>query len=361
VFDDSNVVIDEVVGMDLGDKQSHICVLLKMGGEIIEESRVPTTKEAMKRRFSTARPQRIALEAGTHSPWVSEELERMGHEVIVANPRRLRLIYENRRKNDKVDARYLAQIARMDPRLLAPLCHRGREARADLGLLRSRDALVKSRTKLVNHVRGVVKSMGGRLPSCSTESFRSKRMAPEIQESLKPALLPLLEVIDDLTAKIRAFDRQVEKLIADQYPVAQHLMAINGVGPVTALTFVLTIEDPERFDKSRRVGAYLGLTAGSDDSGNSTPQKPITKQGDAFLRKILVNAANYIIGHFGKDCDLRRHGLKIAARGGKAAKKRAAVAVARKLAVLMHRLWMTGEVYDPFRNTADGDRPATDA
>jgi transposase len=180
-------------------------------------------------------------------------------------------------------------------------------------------------------------------------------MADELPGLVKAALLPVLEVIDDLSSRIRAFDRQIERMASKRYPVATHLMAIGGVGPLTALAFVLTVEDPDRFPKSRSVGAYVGLTPGSDESGESNPQKRITKEGDALLRRLLVNSAHYIIGRFGKDCDLRRHGLTIAARGGKNAKKRAAVAVARKLAVVMHCLWATGQVYDPFFNSSAAD------
>jgi transposase len=128
------------------------------------------------------------------------------------------------------------------------------------------------------------------------------------------------------------------------------LRQVEGVGPLTALTFVLTLEDPYRFEKSRSVGAYLGLVPASDKSGDRDPQRRISKEGDEMLRKLLVGSAHYILGPFGGDSDLRRHGEKIASRGAKNAKKRAAVAVARKLAVLLHRLWVTGEVYDPLYN-----------
>jgi transposase len=205
----------------------------------------------------------------------------------------------------------------------------------------------------------VVKSVGSRLPSCSAGSFGSKKLAAEIPQLVQAALLPVLEVIDQLSAKIRAFDREIERMAAKKYPVAVHLQDIGGVGPLTTLAFVLTLEDPDRFPKSRAVGAYLGLAPGSDESGESNPQKRITKEGDAFLRRLLVNGAHYIIGPFGKDCDLRRHGLKIAARGGKNAKKRAAVAVARKLAIVMHSLWVTGQVYDPFHSSKDAKAAAS--
>jgi transposase len=188
--------------------------------------------------------------------------------------------------------------------------------------------------------------MGGRIRSCSAESFA--RTAPaQIPEELQPVLEPLLETIGELTKRLSAFDRQIERIVAQRYPEAVRLQQIKGVGPVTALAFVLLIEDPYRFTMSREVGAYFGLVPRLDESSDSTPQLRITKTGDALGRRLLVTAANYILGPFGPDCDLRRHGEQIAARGGKNAKKRAAVAVARKLSVMMHRLWISNAAYDP--------------
>jgi len=203
----------------------------------------------------------------------------------------------------------------------------------------------------VNHVRGAVKSFGARLPKCPARSFH-KRAAEHIPEALRPALGPILETIGSLTERIRDYERQLETIAKDHYPHETDLLRqVEGVGMLTALTFILTLEDPYRFEKSRSVGAYLGLVPARDQSGERDPQKRISKEGDEMLRKLLVGSAHYILGPFGKDSDLRRHGQKIASRGGKNAKKRAAVAVARKLSVLLHRLWVTAEVYDPLHNT----------
>ena len=293
---------------------------------------------------------RIAIEAGTHSPWASRVLEECGHEVLVANARKLRLIYANKRKTDEIDAENLARLARLDPKLLYPLKHRGEESQAHMALIRSRETLVGTRTQLVNHVRGTVKSFGHRLPKCPARSFHKN--APEhIPEALLPALGPVLEQIGSLTERIRDYERRLETIAKDHYPETEHLRQVEGIGPLTALTFVLTLEDPYRFEKSRSVGAYLGLVPATDRSGDKDPQKRISKEGDEMLRKLLVGSAHYILGPFGSDSDLRRHGEKIASRGAKNAKKRAAVAVARKLAVLLHRLWVSGEVYDPLYNT----------
>ena len=337
-------------GLDLGDKYSYLCLIDTGSGELMEEGRLRTTPEAFRRRFASEQPLRIAIETGTHSPWVSRLLEECGHEVLVANSRKLRLIYANKRKTDEVDAENLARLARVDPKLLYPLKHRGEDSQAHMAIIRSREALVGSRTQLVNHVRGAVKSFGARLPKCPARSFH-KRAAELIPEALRPALAPILEQIGSLTERIRDYDRKLETLCQEHYPETQLLRQVEGIGPLTALTFVLTLEDPYRFERSRSVGAYLGLVPARDQSGERDPQKRISKEGDEMLRKLLVGSAHYILGPFGSDSDLRRHGEKIASRGGKNAKKRAAVAVARKLSVLLHRLWVSGEVYDPLHDT----------
>jgi transposase len=337
-------------GLDLGDRYTYLCMIDTRSGEAIEQGRLRTSPEAFRRRFVSERPMRIAIEAGTHSPWVSRVLEGCGHEVLVANARKLRLIYSNKRKTDEIDAENLARLARLDPKLLYPLKHRGEEGQAHMALIRSRQALVGMRTQLVNHVRGTVKSFGHRLPKCPARTFH-KRASEHIPEVLLPALEPVLEQIGSLTERIRDYERQLEEISKERYPETELLRQVEGVGPLTALTFVLTVEDPHRFEKSRSVGAYLGLVPATARSGDKDPQKRISKEGDEMLRKLLVGSAHYILGPFGSDSDLRRHGQKIAARGGKNAKKRAAVAVARKLSVLLHRLWVSGEVYDPLHNT----------
>jgi transposase len=343
------------VGIDLGDKFSH-ATELNQKGELVEEARLPTTRAAIERKFSLLPKSRIAMEVGTHSRWASQLLEKLGHEVLVANARKLRAIYTNPRKGDKADAETLARLARLDPKLLSPIHHRSPEAQADLTLIRSRDALVRSRTLLIGHARSTVKATGARLPSCSADSFHHK-VKDSVPEALRPALLPVIDIVASLTEQIRAYDRKVEELSQESYPETQPLRDIGGVGPLTSLAFVLTLEDPGRFRKSRDVGPALGLVPARDQSGDKDPQRHITKTGDVLLRRLLVGSAHYILGPFGPDCVLRRWGLNLAQRGGKNAKKRAAVAVARKLAVLMHHLWKTGEVYDPFYQSHDQAAP----
>ena len=334
------------VGLDLGDQYSAMCVLDAMG-KVVEERRVRTTREGMEKMCGqwTDR-RRVVMEVGTHSPWASRLIGGHGHEVVVANPRKVRLIFQTDRKQDKVDAEVLARLGRLDVTLLSPIRHRGERAQSDLAVVRSRDCLVRSRTSLINHVRGVMKSMGYRVRTCSGASFHRRAME-EIPEELRAALLPVAGMIGELTGQIARYDREIERLCAEGYPETALLRQVKGVGAVTALSYVLAIEDPGRFERSRTVGAYLGLRPRLDQSGTSDRQLPISKAGDEFLRRLMVNCAHYILGPFGEDCELRRKGEEIASRGGKNAKKRAVVAVARKLAVLLHRLWVTGEAYEP--------------
>jgi transposase len=336
------------VGLDLGDRHVQVCVLDETG-EVVEESRLPNKPMALERRFGACEPLRIVLEAGTHSPWVSRLLEGLGHEVLVANPRKLRLIYENESKSDRVDAEYLARVGRLDPSLLAPLCHRSAETQENLAVLRSRMCLVRARTRLISHVRGTVKSSGDRLPSSGADVFAAKA-EPLVPEKLRPALSPVLAVIARLTGEIKALDVLIEKTAQENYPETALLTQVPGVGTLTAQCFVLTIEDPTRFPEPRAVASYLGLRPRRAESGSLAPQLRITKAGDDHLRWLLVTAAHYILGPFGPDTDLRRWGLTLCEKGGKNGKKRAVVAVARKLAVLLLRLWQTGEIYEPLRN-----------
>lgn len=337
------------IGIDLGDKRSNFC-FLDSGKEILSEGTLGTTAKEFAAYLGSLGRSRIALEVGTHSAWVADLLESLGHEVVVANPRRMESIHKNKRKNDKVDARTLARLVRADPELLYPIRHRGVEARKDLVVLRARDGLVSGRTKLINAVRGLVKSMGGRIAASSAEAF-PKAALQCIPEEMLSSLLPLVEVIQCMSSQIKAYDREVHRLAKVEHPDTALLQQVGGVGDLTSLAYVLTLETPERFCRSRDVGAYVGLVPRQDDSGESSKQLRITKTGDGMLRRLLVSSAQYILGPFGEDCDLRRFGLKLAERGGKNAKKRAAVAVARKLSVLLHRLWVTSEVYDPLHTT----------
>src|SRR5712691_28184 len=335
------------IGIDLGDKRSRYCILDKEG-KILRESSVATQPAALKTVFSKLAGCRIAMEVGTHSPWVSRLLAALGHEVIVANAREVPLIYKSRRKNDKLDAEKLARLARMDPKLLKGIRHRGAEGQGDLLLIRSRAQLVETRTGLMNMVRGLVKSRGERLPGCTSEGCVVE-LLEGVDEAAVRALKPVMVLIEQMTATIKEYDKQVEEMGKKHAEIAR-LDEVKGVGPLIAATYVLTIEDPERFGRSRDVGGYLGLVPGQSDSGESQPQKRITKAGDGYLRYLLVQGAHYILGPNGPDTDLRRWGQKLGSSGGDRGKKRAVVAVARKLAILLLVLWKTGAKYEPLRD-----------
>jgi transposase len=337
------------VGLDLGDRFSTYCVLNE-AGEIVLEHKLTTTPEAMEQVFAPMPRSRIAMETGTHSPWVSRQLAALGHEVIVAHAQNVRLIAKSRRKDDRRDARTLARLVRIDPELLSPVQHRSAQAQLHLTEIRARAGLVSARTALVNAARGLVKSSGERLGKCGTQQFR-RDLASGLRTGLREALEPLLREVEALNERIQEYERRIAKMAKERYPETALLKQVKGVGDLIATTYVLTIEDPHRFQKSRDAGCFVGLQPGRRNSGESAPQLHISKEGDEYLRTLLVQGAHYILGPFGEDSDLRRWGQKLAARGGKNAKKRAVVAVARKLAVLLHRLWVSEEVYEPLRNS----------
>src|SRR2546425_3230986 len=344
------------IGLDLGDRSSWYCVLDE-AGDVLLEQRVSTTPKAMKQVFERMPRSRIALETGMHSPWVSRVLSGLGHEVIVAHARNVRLIGESRRKDDRLDARTLARLARIDPQLLCPVKHRSAKAQADLTVIRARAGLVRARTSLINTARGLTKSYGERLRGCNPRNMNPEKAAalsPELQRALEP----LLAGIESLSEQIGEYNERIEQIAKQSYPEVARLTQVKGVGTLIALTYVLTLEDAHRFGKSRDVGCYVGLQPGRRNSGQSEPQLHISKEGDPYLRTLLVQGAHHILGPFGADSDLRRWGLKLAERGGKNGKKRAVIAVARKLAVLLHRLWVSGEAYEPLRNQREIPLPA---
>jgi transposase len=338
------------IGLDLGDRSSCYCVLDETG-RIVMEQKVATTPKALPAAFGAMPRSRIALETGMHSPWVSRLLSGLGHEVIVAHARNVRLIGESRRKDDRLDAQTLARLARIDPGLLSPVKHRSAKAQADLTVIRARAGLVRARTALVNTARGLAKSYGERLRGCNVRTMNPEK-AEGLSPELRAALQPLLAALESLSEQIREYNERIENLAQERYPQVALLKQIKGVGTLIALTFLLTLEDPHRFRKSRDVGCYLGLQPGRRNSGQSEPQMHISKEGDPYLRTLLVQGAHHILGPFGPDCDLRRWGLKLAERGGKSGKKRAIIATARKLAVLLHHLWVSGEVYEPLHNSS---------
>jgi transposase len=337
--------ITTFVGLDVSDRFTEMCVLDDKGA-VVERDRIRTTKGGLGKRLSKLRDARIILEVGTHSRWMAEIIGGLGHEVVVANPRQLRLIWQRRTKTDRSDALVLARLGRLDVQLLAPIQHRSHGAQVDLACARSRDILVRHRAHLISHVRGMLKPFGHRVPDCGSTRFVEQAEAA-VPAELLPALGPVLAVLRTLNEQIASQDKQIEHLARTVHPVTARLTQVAGVGDLTALAYLLTIEDPTRFKKSRFAASFLGLVPGKGQSGERDPQQHITKTGDPFVRRLLVQCAQYTLGPLSPDSDLKRWGLALSARGGANAKKRAIVAVARKMAVLLHRLWLSGQAYRP--------------
>ena len=333
----------ETIGIDLGDKMSRY-LILNEEGLAVEEGSFRNNAESIRKHFGQRGRARVAMEVGTQSAWIAREFTKLGHEVIVANARELKWITASDDKNDRNDARKLARLARADRNLLAPVEHRTAEQQAELAVIRARDALVRSRTLLVNTARSLAKGFGLRLPASITNTF-GKRALAGLAEHLRAAMSGLLEQIDLLSEKIGDYDQRVKE-VAARHPEVERLASVPGVGTLTAATFVLTLGRRERFAHSRDVGSFLGLRPRQRQSGERDPQLGISKSGDQYLRKLLVQCAHHILGHWGKDSALRQWGLSKS--DGSAGKKRAVVAVARKLAVLLHRMWRTGENFKPF-------------
>lgn len=336
------------LGVDLGDKKHFVCVTDK-DGTILKEFSITNDRPALRELCQEFPKGSVALEVGTHSPWISRFLAAEGMEVTVANARKLRAIYQNDRKCDELDARMLAKLLRVDRDLLSPIEHGTEQAQKDLVAIKIRDSLVRQRVHIIATVRGVIKSLGLRIPSTSTESFHLKAESfltehPEYESAITPAL----RSIKSLTEQIRVYEKQIQKAAKDHHPQAIRLQQIPSIGPITSMAFVLSIGDPKRFEDPRDIGAYLGLVPRRDQSGGTDKQLPISKAGNRYLRCLLVQCAQYLLGHFGPECALREQGLLLAARGGKAAKKKAVIAIARKLAVMMMAMWQKGTDYKPF-------------
>jgi transposase len=337
------------IGLDVGDRRTHFCVV-DSDRKTIATGSCATTAGELRSALARFVGARVVLEAGSQSPWLSRFLQSEGFTVHVADPRRVELISKDPRKSDRRDARTLALLEAGCPELLGNVDHRGEQAQADLSIIRARDLCVRMRTKVVQQVRGLAKAFGTKLSASSTEAFPKKALTG-IPGPLRPAVEPLLELASELTRRIKQFDQLLATIAKERYPEVERLQQVNSVGPVTATAMVLTVENPKRFTSNRAIGSWLGLCPISHSSGDSNPQLRISKAGDNYLRRLLVQSAHHLLGPFGKDSDLRRFGLELSARGGRSAKKRAVVAVARKLAVRLLMLWRTGRTYDPLHDT----------
>ena len=338
------------IGLDLGDRR-HTYYVLDGAGKMAREGSLGNTRQQLATMARSYPGATVVMEAGTHSPWVSRFLQELGLRVIVANPRKTRAIYQNERKSDRRDAMMLARLARMDPTLLHPVEHGSQEAQQDMLQLKLRDSLVRARVALINAVRFTLKSLGYPVSNPSSERFH-KLVLSEVPESIGEMIAHNVAAIAELTQRIKALDVSISRLAAERYPETIYLQQVSGVGPITSLYFVLKVGTPGRFQPTRDIGAFLGLCPRRDQSGETDKELRISKCGDQYLRCLLVNAAQYILGPFGTDSALREHGLRLAQEGTARAKKRAVVAVARKLAVLLLTLWKSREPYESFPTMA---------
>ena len=334
------------IGLDLGERRHRFCAL-DGKGEVVEEGSLNNDRVWLAGLSARYQGALVVMEAGAHSPWISRYLEGLGFEVIVANPRKVRAIYQDQRKSDQRDALMLARIGRMDRALLYQVRHGSEQAQQDLLRIKLRDSLVRARVSLINSVRFSLKSLGYAVRNPSSERFHKVAME-KLPEAVREMIAPSVQALAELSARIAVLEREISKLAQTKYPQALLLQQVPGVGALTALYYVLKIEDPTRFNNVRDVGAYAGLCPRRDQSGGSDPQLRISKCGDAYLRRLLVSAAQYILGPFGPRSALRDYGLMLAAGGTARAKKRAVVAVARKLCVLLLSLWKNQTAYQAY-------------
>lgn len=335
------------IGIDIGDRKSEVCVY--SAGKVLERFKAPSTVEGIRLALEKFAPARVAIEAGTHSPWMSRLLEELGFEVYVANTRRLKAISSNARKSDRNDAELLAKLVASDPSLLFPIQHRSAAHDAALAVVKTRDLLVKARCRMVVGVRSLVKSTGERMKKSTPAAFAT--LENDVPEALRTATAPVFATLRVLNRQIDAAEDQLEQIATVEFPDALYVRQVPGIGLVTSVALVLAIGDPGRFSTSRDVGAYFGLVPRRDQSGTLDKSLGISKTGNELVRRLLVQSAHYILGPFGPDSDLRRWGLAQIERRGKKGKKVVVVAVARKLAVLAHRLLRDRATWNPFHNS----------
>ena len=333
----------EHCGIDLHNKSSEVCVL-DAGGAVSERARIPTTEKALRRWFGGRERARICVEASGISPWVARLLTELGHEVVVANAQRVRLIAESTLKNDTVDAETLARLVRMDPALLCPIRHRKEETQRLRGMLRVRRSLVNNRTACLNTARGLLRSFGYRMPGQRPERLARALAVGKVPEVLCALVAPLVATARELDGRIQALDEEVIEA-GHAFPEVERFQQVPGVGPLVALAFVLCIEDPGRFHSSRDIPSFLGLRPRMRESAEHSHFGSITRQGDTEMPKLLVQVAHGCL-RSRQDSDLKRWAERLAGRIGK---KKAVVAMARKLAVVLHHLWVTGEDYQAAR------------
>jgi transposase len=340
----------DTLGLDVGDRFIQVCEV--RGGVVVAQRQIPTSRESLTKFVAGQKPCRVVIEVGKHSPWMSDLFKTTAFEAIFVNAARLMTLHELKRKTDKLDARYLASRGSLNDAKMfeSRVEHRVLKSRAAMTLIRSRDVMVRSRTRLVTSARSMVDSYGGKLPSCAPESFTSPKVVKAIPKEIFEAIEPMIGMIKSANQQILKLEKKINKLAQKEFPQVAAVSQVQGVGNLTGLAFTLVVDDVKRFKNGRLVGAYLGLTPGIRQSGEEEHELGITKEGDDLVRRLLVQAANYIV-YRGEDSDLRRFGERIIEANKRTGKKRAVIAVARKLAVVLFHLLKTGDTYDPLYHT----------
>jgi transposase len=337
------------IGIDLGDKSHHFSIV-NAKGTIETRGTLPNQREVIAGFCAKWKGARTIIECGAQSPWISHFLSEQGMEVVVANPRRVKLISAGNTKSDRKDADLLARLGRADIQLLSPITHRSMNSQEDLCYVRVRDSLVQERVAMSNSIRGHLKALGYTPPSACTETIANHCRA-QLKGTALRLVSPLCKVLDTLNAQIKVLDKKINAMLT-QYPEAGRLAEVYGIGPITAVSFVLTIDDPHRFGRNRDLGPFLGMVPKKDQSGAVDKKLGITKAGDKLLRRLLVGSAQCILKEGAPESDLKDLGQRMIANGRESKKKQAVIAVARRLGILLLSLWKSGQPYDPTRNLA---------
>ena len=351
VMEDTIKVLDEqqpeyVIGIDIGNEGSSVCCLDPSTSEVIGEKRIATTKEGITEYLDEFdQPCQVVMEATTHSPWISELVEELGHEAIVSSPHAISKLFRHKKRTDETDAENLARVCAFDRALLAPIYHRSPQERMDFAIIQARDHLVKTRTKLVNFIRGKARSCGCPIAGVTAKKFSpaEEQLSPELQETLGP----VFEILPQINQGIKDLEKMAAEVSEERYPVTELLRTVPGVGPLASLSYVLTIGSPDRFDSKGAVARYLGLAPKIDRSEKREKFDDFSTS-HKITRQHLIEAANYHLWINPAGSQLKEAGQRLKERRGQYGTGIAQFATARKLAELLYVLWRDGQEYLPY-------------
>lgn len=346
--------MEHYVGLDVSLKLTSICIVDRTG-KVEREGVVTSDPEAIATfiKLHASHVVRIGLETGATSTWLWTELNKIGLPVICIDARHAKAVLKMQiNKSDRNDAAGIARI--MQCGWYKEVSVKGLDSHATKALLVSRALLVKIKRDIENQIRGLLKNLGLVIGRAKANVFaaRAAQLAQDRSE-LSAAVDPLLKAREAVEQQIADLDRKVLRLARNNAQV-RRFMTAPGVGPVTALCFLATIDDPARFKRSRSVGAYAGLTTRRYASGEIDWTGRISKCGDKMLRSYLYEAANVLLTRVAKWSALKAWGIRLAKRSGL---RKAKVAVARKLAVILHRMWIDGTEFKWSSRDA-ADQPA---